>query len=259
MAISIQNLVKVYPKKNGNPPVRALDGFSCRVKKGEIYGLLGLNGSGKSTVIKICTTLLKPTGGEIKVLGLSPTTEGKELRPKIGLVAQSVSLNEYASVLENFLFFGKRYPKTKEFLEKEIRDLSDIFELHPFLNRMVKDLSGGMKRKVDVATSLLHRPELLFLDEPTLGLDVPFRRTMWKHLLQLVREREMTIMLTTHYLEEADQLCDTVGIIHHGKLLIEGKSNDLKKSIIQKTPSTTLDDVFLYYTGLSIQEETEQL
>lgn len=259
MAIQVKDLMMIYPKKFGNPPVTALDGLTCHVKKGEIFGLLGLNGSGKSTLVKICTTLLKPTSGEVTVLGISSQKEGIKLRPKIGLVAQTVSLNEYATVKENFIFFGERFPHTKSFLKEEITKITEIFELSPFLNRLVRDLSGGMKRKADVAASLLHRPELLFLDEPTLGLDVPFRRTMWNHLSHLVKERGMTILLTTHYLEEADSLCNRVGIIHHGKLMIEGNSTTLKESVNQLKNNPTLDDVFLHYTGTSISEETEQL
>lgn len=259
MSIQIQDLVKIYSKKRGAISVKALDHFTCSVKTGEIYGLLGLNGSGKSTVVRICSTLLCPTSGTVKVLGLSPIKDGAKLRPKIGLVAQSVSLNEYATVYENFIFFGERYPHAKSFLKREIQKISEIFEIEPFLNRLVKDLSGGMKRKADIAASLLHRPELLFLDEPTLGLDVPFRRTMWQHLSNLVKERGMTILLTTHYLEEADSLCSRVGIIHYGKLLIEGTSEELKNSVKQIKNNPTLDDVFLHYTGISIGEETEKV
>ncbi len=259
MTIRVDNLRKIYPKRGGNPAVTALDDLSFTVRPGEIYGLLGLNGAGKSTAVRILTTLLTPTSGTLEVLGLNPITQGKLLRPKIGLVAQSVSLNEYATVLENFQLFGSLYPHTRPFIHDEVIELAKVFDVESFLNRRVKDLSGGMRRKVDVAVALLHRPELLFLDEPTLGLDVPFRRNLWQHLMAVVKARGMTILLTTHYLEEADRICNRVGIIHQGKLVSEGTPTELKKSLegsIDREP--TLDDVFLHHTGVSLAEEHEE-
>ncbi len=259
MAIVVKNLTKVYPKRSHTPPVKALDGLSFTVHPGEMYGLLGLNGAGKSTAVRILSTLLTSTSGEAKVLELDPVTDGRKLRSKIGLVAQTVSLNDEATVRENFILFGKRYPHTSSFMNDEISKLGKAFEIESFMDRYVKELSGGMRRKADVAVSLLHRPELLFLDEPTLGLDVPFRRNLWKHLQEVVKERGMTILITTHYLEEADRICDRVGIIHQGKIVSEGTPAELRSKLEEeKHQPATLDDVFLFHTGVSLAEEHEE-
>ena len=222
-AIETRDLVKTYP-----PNVRALDGLSFAVPTGTIFGLLGPNGAGKSTTVKILTTLTRPDSGSAHVAGIDALADPQRVRHTIGVVGQKHGSDPEATGRENLTLQGEFYGITGAELRARVtRSLSDL-GLSEAADRQVKTYSGGMQRRLDVAMGLLHRPRVLFLDEPTTGLDPEARSGMWQEIERLAREEQMTILLTTHYLEEADRLAASLAIVDRGRIVAEGTPDELK-------------------------------
>jgi len=225
--------------------VTAVDDLSFAVARGAVCGLLGRNGAGKTTVIKILTTLLPPTSGTARVYGHDVERDATEVRQVIGYVPQALSADAELTGYENLLVMAKLYDLPRRLRERRIRDALAMMGLEHAADRLVHTYSGGMIRSLEIAQSTLHEPAVLFLDEPTVGLDPLARKTVWEHIRLLKESQNSTILLTTHYMDEADQLCDEVAILHHGRLAAAGTPRGLKQSI---GPNATLDEVFARYT-----------
>jgi len=304
--IQTLGLTKKYGK------ITAVDNFNINIEEGEIFGLLGPNGAGKTTIIKILATLLKPTSGTATVNGFDISKQPEKVRESIGIIFQEPSSDELLTGYENIKLYAMMYGLPKDEIQKRIGEALKLVELTERKDDLVKQYSGGMRRRLEIARSLIHRPKVLFLDEPTLGLDPRGRENMWNYIVQLVKELKMTVFLTTHYMEEAETLANRIGIIDRGKIAvldspkalkrilggdlvtIKAKSpqiEELKKlsyvknvtqlngetkitienvsenlqqllSVIGKIESvevrnTTLNDVFLHFTGREIREEGE--
>lgn len=223
-AIEISKLVKQY--KNG---VRALDDLSLKVNCGEIFSLLGPNGAGKSSLINILTTFYKPTSGNVTMLGKDLCKEPAWVRTQIACVAQRVSIDEHLSLMENMIFQSRLYKVDNATAKKRINILIDSFGLSQYLKYSVDSYSGGVKRLLDIAMNMVSMPKILFLDEPTVGMDIASRKAMWEIMRKIRDDFETTIFLTTHYLEEADQLSDTICIMKEGRELAQGTPGSLKQ------------------------------
>ena len=228
--IQVQDLVRVY--KDGP---RAVDGISLRVEPGEIYGFLGPNGAGTSTTVHILTTLLPPTSGTARVAGHDVVAEGAAVRDAIGVALQDAALDPFLTGREHMRLQGGLHGLPKDEIASRGDELLGRVGLADAADRRVGGYSGGMKRRLDLALALVHRPRLLFLDEPTTGLDIQSRTALWDEVARLARDRGVTVFLTTQYLEEADALADRVGIIDHGKLVAEGTPAALKAEIGRPT------------------------
>lgn len=211
--------------------VKAVDDISFAVESGEIFGFLGPNGAGKSTTIMILTTLLKPSTGKALVSGFDVVTQAKQVRQSIGYVQQESTVDEYLTGRENLLLQARLNHIPKNQINKRIDEVLDLIELSDKQNDPVVTYSGGMRKRLDIAGGLLHHPKVLFLDEPTVGLDIQTRRKIWEYIKKIHKEFEMTIFLTTHYMEEADQLCDRIGIIDHGKIQIIDSPQNMKNAM----------------------------
>ena len=209
----------------------AVDDVSFAVEKGEIFGFLGPNGAGKSTTMMILTTLLKPTSGQALVSGFDVLTQAKQVRQNIGYVQQESTVDEYLTGRENLLLQARLNHIPKDQINKRIDDVLDLIELTDKQNNPVVTYSGGMRKRLDIAGGLLHHPKVLFLDEPTVGLDIQTRRKIWEYIKKIHNEFDMTIFLTTHYMEEADQLCNRIGIIDHGKIQVIDTPKNMKNSL----------------------------
>ena len=211
--------------------VTAVDNISFSVKDGEIFGFLGPNGAGKSTTIMILTTLLKPTSGHALISGFDVFENPKQVRQNIGYVQQETTVDEYLTGRENLLLQAKLNHIPKDQIDKRIDEVLELIELTEKQNEPVVTYSGGMRKRLDIAGGLLHRPKVLFLDEPTVGLDIQTRRKIWQYIRKIHKEFEMTIFLTTHYMEEADQLCDRIGIIDGGKIQVIDTPENMKNAM----------------------------
>lgn len=229
----------------------AVDQLQISIASGEIFGLVGPNGAGKTTVIKMLTTLLPATSGNAFVAGHDIRHQSSEVRRAIGYVPQLVSADGSLSGYENLLIFSKLYNVPRTERRERISDALDFMGLAQVGDKLVRNYSGGMIRRLEIAQAMLHRPRILFLDEPTLGLDPVARKTVWEHIQRLRSDYGTTIFLTTHYMEEADQLCSRVAIMHLGKVVALGTPTELKASIGGN--GVTLDDVFAHYTGYEIE------
>ncbi len=225
-SVETQSLSKIYP--NG---LKAVDEISIKIEHGEIFGFLGPNGAGKSTTIMILTTLLKPTSGKALVAGFDVVTQAKNVRQNIGYVQQDSTVDEYLTGRENLELQAKLNHIPKDTMEKRIDEILEIVELADRQDEPVVTYSGGMRKRLDIAGGLLHRPKVLFLDEPTLGLDIQTRYKIWDYIKKIHDEFGMSIFLTTHYMEEADKLCDNISIIDHGKIKVTGSPKNLKSSL----------------------------
>jgi len=221
-AIIVDNLRKNY----GN--IEALRGVSFRVKTGEIFAFLGPNGAGKTTTIHILTTLLKPTAGSAIVAGHDVVKEAREVRKKIGIVFQEPAYDRDLTAYENLYLHGKIYGLKGSELHKRIIEMLNFVELEKFKDKPLKTFSGGMIRRLEIARGLMHFPEILFLDEPTIGLDPQTRVKIWDYIREIKKEHNITIFLTTHYMDEAELLADRISIIDHGKIIAEGTPESLK-------------------------------
>lgn len=223
-AIQVQNVNKIY--KNG---VKALDNISLTVKQGEIYSLLGQNGAGKSTLIRILTTLLKADSGTINVLEKNILNHSTFVRANIACVSQQISLDTHLTLEENMLFQSELYNISRKDANKKISNLIEVFELKPYLKYPVSSYSGGIKRRLDIAMNMMSNPQILFLDEPTVGMDIQSRKAMWSIIEKICDNFKTTIFLTTHYLDEADKLSDTICILKDGHEVIQGTPFELKQ------------------------------
>jgi ABC-2 type transport system ATP-binding protein len=224
-AIKTDNLSRYFDEK---PAVKNLN---LKIKRGEIYGFLGENGAGKSTTIKMLVTLLAPSSGEAEVFGLNVVKEAGLVREKIGVALQNSALDEKQTGRELLILQAKLYGMNKDEAKSRVDELLKLIDIGEFIDKRIKTYSGGMKRRVDLAAALIHKPEILFLDEPTTGLDPVNRNLVWQEVRRLNKDLEMTIFLTTQYLEEADQLADRVGILYDGNLVVEDSPSNLKKKI----------------------------
>ena len=229
----------------------AVNNISFEVRKGQIFGFLGPNGAGKSTTIKMLTTLLHPTSGEIRVDNKNPITESDDVRKVFGIVFQDPSLDDELTAFENMEFHGVLYSIPKQLRRQRIEQLLKIVELWDRKNELVKRFSGGMKRRLEIARGLLHHPKVLFLDEPTLGLDPQTRNNIWEHIKQLNKKENITVFFTTHYMEEAERVAHYICIIDHGKIIAQGTPEEMKK----RTKTKALEDAFIKLTGRNIREE----
>jgi ABC-2 type transport system ATP-binding protein len=210
--LQVENLTKRYGD------VQAVRGISFQVAEGEVFGLLGPNGAGKSTLIRMMTTLLVPTAGTAVINGFDVTKNANGVRESIGVIPQALTTDLELSVEENLLIFAKLYGVPREKRQRLIPELLEFVELTQWKEAQVKNLSGGMRRRVEIARGLVHEPRIFFLDEPTTGLDPVSRVNVWEMLERIKSERQLTILLTTHYMDEADKLCDRIAIVDHGEL-----------------------------------------
>jgi ABC-2 type transport system ATP-binding protein len=243
--IEVENLTKTFDG------FTAVDHITFSVNKGEIFAFLGPNGAGKTTTIKMLTTLLRPTSGRISLNGSDPTKNQNAVRRSFGIVFQDPSLDDELTAYENMEYHGVLYGVSKEIRRERIEQLLKFVELWDRRNDLVKTSSGGMKRRLEVARGLIHHPEILFLDEPTLGLDPQTRNHIWNHIKNLNEEEKMTVFFTTHYMDEAERIAQRIAIIDHGKIIAQGTPGELK----QQTKTTSLEDAFLALTGKIIREE----
>ena len=243
--IEVHHLVKQFGEH------RAVDDISFEVERGEVFGLLGPNGAGKSTTIKMLATLLSPTAGSARVNGFDIVRQTTAVRHSLGYVPQALSADGNLTGYENLLIFAKLYDLPRSTRKARVQEVLRYVGLEDAGGQLVRTYSGGMIRRLEVAQSLLHQPRVLFLDEPTVGLDPVARQAIWEHLLQLKASSEMTIFLTTHSMEEADSLCARIGIMHRGKIAAIGTPAELKAVVGGENP--TLNDVFVYYAGDALE------
>ena len=224
VAVLTERLSKVYA--NGTT---AIDGISFSVEEGEIFGFLGPNGAGKTTAIMILTTLLKPTFGKAFVSGYDVSKEASKVRANIGYVSQDIAVDEYLTGRENLILQGRLNHIPKNLLKDSIEEVLGLVELREQANDIVGTYSGGMRKRLDIAGGLINKPKVLFLDEPTLGLDIHTRHRIWDYIHKINNEYKMTIFLTTHYMEEADKLCNRIAIMDHAKIMVSGNPGELKQ------------------------------
>ena len=225
----------------------AVNALTLSVEAGEVFGLLGANGAGKTTTIKMLITLLPPTSGEAWVAGFDISRRANDVRRSIGYVPQALSVDGSMTGYENLLIFAKLYDIPRAEQESRVREALAFMGLDDVAGKLVREYSGGMIRRLEIAQSTLHRPRVLFLDEPTVGMDPVARQAVWGHVGRLHDTYGTTIFLTTHYMEEADRLCSRVAIMHAGKLAAVGTPDELKSSVDKD--GATLDDVFIHYSG----------
>ena len=214
-----------------NRNLTAVDHVTFEVEKGEIYGFLGPNGAGKTTTINMLITVLKPTEGTATVCGYDIVKDANMVRRSIGVVPQEYTADEDLTGYENIILCADLYGLPREISKKRALELLDLVQLTEFKDKKVETYSGGMRRRLELACGLINRPRVLFLDEPTLGLDVQTRANIWEYIKLLKKEYDMTLFMTTHYLEEADELCDRIAIIDHGKILVVGSPENLKNRL----------------------------
>jgi len=244
--IRVQNLVKTFGS------FTAVNDVSFDVAEGEIFAFLGPNGAGKTTTIKMLTTLLQPSAGSIELDGLDPRTHENEVRKRFGIVFQDPSLDGDLTAWENMEIHGVLYHVPGKVRRKRSEELLKLFELWDRRNDQVKKFSGGMKRRLEIARGFLHTPKILFLDEPTLGLDPQSRNQLWTHVKRVNESERVTVFLTTHYMDEADRVAHRIGVIDHGRLVAQGTPKEIK----EQTGTETLEDAFLKLTGATIRDES---
>lgn len=246
MIIKVHDLSKRFGK------LEAVKGVSFSVQRGESFAFLGPNGAGKTTTIRMLTTLLPPTSGSLTIDNLDPLTQQHEVRASFGIVFQDFSLDNELTALENLNFHAALYSVPKKLAEERIVHLLKLVDLWDRRNDFIKTFSGGMKRRLEIARGLIHHPKILFLDEPTLGLDPQTRNKMWDYIKKLNEEEGMTVFFTTHYMHEAEKYAHRVAIIDHGKIIAAGTPLQLKK----QTRTKSLEEAFLKITGHDIREES---
>jgi ABC-2 type transport system ATP-binding protein len=243
--IHVKSLSKTFGE------VKAVDNVSFDVEAGEIFAFLGPNGAGKTTTIQMLTTLLRPTGGSLSVDGLDPVAKPLEVRRRFGIVFQDPSLDSELTAYENMNLHGVLYHVPRRVRAERIELLMKVFELWERRDSFVKTFSGGMKRRLEIARGLLHTPKILFLDEPTLGLDPQSRNQLWTQVKHLNETEGVTVFLTTHYMDEAERVAHRIAIIDHGRIVAQGSAAELK----QQTGADSLEGAFLALTGSTIRDE----
>jgi ABC-2 type transport system ATP-binding protein len=243
---------KNVTKRFGDGDILAVDDISFEVEKGEIFAFLGPNGAGKSTTIKMLTTMLRPTSGQLLLAGHDVAKERDSARKAFGIVFQDPSLDEELSAYENMELHAVLYSIPKKIRHERIKELLELVELWHRQDSMIKTFSGGMRRRLEIARGLLHEPKILFLDEPTLGLDTQTRTLMWNYVKRLSDEKGMTIFFTTHYLDEAEEVAEKICIIDNGKIVARGTTPELRR----QTKTKTLEDAYLKLTGDTIRDES---
>ena len=243
--IHAQSLVKAFGD------VRAVDDVSFHVAPGEMFAFLGPNGAGKTTTIQMLTTLLRPTSGSMTLDGLDPVSRPLEVRSRFGIVFQDPSLDNELTACENMTLHGVLYRVPRRARVERIEKLLQLFELWDRRDSFVKTFSGGMKRRLEIARGFLHTPKILFLDEPTLGLDPQSRNQLWTHVRHLNETEGVTVFLTTHYMDEAERVAQRIAIIDHGRIVAQGSAAELK----QQTGAESLEQAFLALTGTTIRDE----
>jgi ABC-2 type transport system ATP-binding protein len=243
--IKVENLTKKFKD------FTAVDNISFSVEAGDIFGFLGPNGAGKTTTIKMLTTLLNPTEGNTFLNNIDVVHDPNRARHNFGIVFQDPSLDDELTCFENMEFHGVLYNVPKKIRRERIDQLLEIVELQDRRKDLVKNFSGGMKRRLEIARGLLHHPKILFLDEPTLGLDPQTRNHIWSYIKNLNKEEGITVFFTTHYMEEADRAAKEIAIIDHGRIITRGTPDQLK----EKAGKSSLEDAFIEFTGRSIREQ----
>lgn len=244
--VEIEKLSKTYAGRE----TPSVDALSLRVYEGEIFGLLGPNGAGKTTTLSILCNLLKPSAGNCRIAGHCVFHEMEEVKPLIGVVAQDIALYENLTAVENLQYFGGMYELPRTVLKERIHTLLKRMGLEKYKNERIKKYSGGMKRRVNLLAGVLHKPRLLFLDEPTVGVDVQSRNVMIEYLRELNREG-VTLLYTSHMLDEAEKLCSRLAIIDAGKILVKGTPEEL---IRKEHDCQSLEDIFLQLTGRHVRD-----
>ncbi|RXA21865.1 ATP-binding cassette domain-containing protein [Methanosarcina sp. MSH10X1] len=247
----MQNILSVQSLTKKFDDFTAVKDISFNVKTGSIFAFLGPNGAGKSTTIKMLTTVLKPTSGEISINGFDALKEQDRARASFGIVFQDHSLDDELTAYENIVYHAVIYKVPKKERAERIRKALEIVGLWDRREDYVKKYSGGMKRRLEIARALVHYPKILFLDEPTVGLDPQTRNSIWNHIKSLNQEKGMTIFLTTHYMEEAEAIADQIAIIDHGKIIESGTVEEIKR----RTETESLEEAFLKLTGRDIRDE----
>jgi ABC-2 type transport system ATP-binding protein len=244
--IRVQHLVKKFGD------FTAVDNISFEVARGEIFAFLGPNGAGKTTTIKMLTTLLAPTSGTLEIDGLDPARHQHEVRTRFGIVFQDPSLDQDLTAWENMDLHGVLYHVPRKVRRERAETLLKLFELWDRKDSPVKQFSGGMKRRLEIARGFLHTPKILFLDEPTLGLDPQSRNQLWTHVKNLNQREGVTVFLTTHYMDEADRVAQRIAVIDHGRIVATGSPSELKV----QTSKESLEEAFLALTGTAIRDES---
>ena len=244
-SISVKNLVKKFKD------VTAVNDISFDVPQGSIFAFLGPNGAGKTTTIKMLTTLTHPTSGTITVNGFDPTKDSNAVRHSFGIVFQDASLDDELTAYENMFFHAGLYGIPRSETPARIKEMLDFVELWDRKDNLVKTFSGGMKRRLEIARGLLHTPALLFLDEPTTGLDPQTRNNIWQYIQKLNKERGLSVFFSTHYMEEAERIADHIAVIDHGVIVARGTPQE----VIASTGTSNLEDAFIKLTGKKIREE----
>jgi ABC-2 type transport system ATP-binding protein len=244
--IHVTNLTKKFGENT------AVNDVSFHVRKGEIFAFLGPNGAGKTTTIKMLTTLLTPTGGQVRVNGFDPFREQMQVRRQIGIVFQDPSLDGELTAFENLDLHGVLYHVPRKQRRERMEMVLKLFDLWERRGELVKKFSGGMKRRLEIARGLLHAPLILFLDEPTLGLDPQSRNQLWKQVKLLNESEGVTVFLTTHYMDEAERVAQRIAVIDHGKIIALGSPAELK----EQTTTDSLEEAFLSLTGATIRDES---
>jgi len=244
--IVVENLTKKFGD------FTAVDNVSFEIAAGEMFAFLGPNGAGKTTTIKILTTLASATSGKVSIDGLDPAHHQTEVRKRFGIVFQDPSLDQEQTAWENMELHAALYGVPRKLLRERGQILLTAFELWDRRDQFVKTFSGGMRRRLEIARGLLHTPRILFLDEPTLGLDPQSRNQLWTHVKELNKSEGMTVFLTTHYMDEAERVAQRIAIIDHGKIVATGTSQELKT----RTGKESLEEAFLALTGTALRDET---
>lgn len=247
--IEVKDLTKTYPGD-----VKAVKGLNFSVQRGEFFGFLGPNGAGKTTTMNMLVNLVKKTSGKVTIDDLDLDTEADKIYERVGFAMQEVGLDEISTAREMLQLHGRLYHMTKDEIEQQIKKLLKLVELEKVADKFTSTYSGGMRRRFDLALSLIHKPKLLFLDEPTQGLDPHARQLIWKHLKEL-NKSGMTIFLTTHFMEEAEALCDRISIIDNGEIVTTGTVAEL----LNKHKAKNMEEVFLKTTGNNLANEEVNL
>lgn len=245
--IEVRNLSKVF--KSRGRKITAVDDVSFDISNGEIFSMIGPNGAGKSTIFAMMTTLIKPTGGKIKVAGFDAQDQDDMIRPIIGIVPQKLSLYPDLTARENLELMGNLYDVPKKVMQERIEYYLKLVNLETHADRFTGGFSGGMKQRLSVISAVIHDPQIIFWDEPTTGLDPQTRQAIWK-LARKFNSEGKTLIFTTHYMDEADKLCDRVAVMNAGKLMALDTPENLKKT----TNSASLEDVFIHLTGEEIRD-----